>query len=213
MQAAETRRLQKKKAVRRSREFVAVDLEGFDTGRYFIDDRPDYARQLHEGVARGLLDTAEGQKQLDQLLRDHIVISEEERVEQLLPFAGWTVHDRRWYLDQHDLTDDPIPSARNKRPDTPPIYIEHRPFLFGAGNDREQYFLTEEGEWTTDKNAAMSAMTAMTVKKTALSGVKILNAIVDLKKRFDGAIFVSFAFGYDVAQILRCLDADIAGKL
>jgi hypothetical protein len=38
-----------------------------------------------------------------------------------------------------------------------------------------------------------------------------LNAIADLKKMFPNAIFVTFAFGYDVAQILRCLDT--AGKL
>jgi len=49
--------------------------------------------------------------------------------------------------------------------------------------------------------------------KTPLSGYKILNAIADLKKMFPNAIFVTFAFGYDVAQILRCLDADTAGKL
>jgi acyl-CoA synthetase (AMP-forming)/AMP-acid ligase II len=131
-----------------------TDLEGLDTGRYFTDDRSDYARQLHEGVARGLLDTAEGQKQLDQLLRGHIVISEEERVVQVLPFAGWTPHNRRWYLDQHDLTDDTIPSARSKRPGTPAIYVEHRPFLFGAGNDHHRYFLTADGEWTENSHKA-----------------------------------------------------------
>ncbi|TPV99730.1 MAG: hypothetical protein USCAAHI_00814 [Beijerinckiaceae bacterium] len=49
--------------------------------------------------------------------------------------------------------------------------------------------------------------------KTPLSGYKILNAIADLKKMFPNAIFVTFAFGYDVAQILRCLDADTAGRL
>ena len=35
MQATESRRLQKKKAARKDREFVAVDLEGFDTGKYY----------------------------------------------------------------------------------------------------------------------------------------------------------------------------------
>jgi len=181
---------------------VAIGLDGRFTG-----GRPDYARQLHEGVARGLLDTAEGQKQLDQLLRDHIVISEEERVVQVLPFAGWTPHNRRWYLDQHDLTDDPIPSARNKRPATPPIYVEHRPFLFGAGNDHHRIFVTEEGTFVNGEGIGTS------VTKIPMSGYKILNTIVDLPKTFLHAIFATVAFGYDVAQILRCLDADTAGKL
>ena len=30
---------------------------------------------------------------------------------------------------------------------------------------------------------------------------------------FDNAIFVTYCFGYDVSQILRCLDADTAGQL
>lgn len=34
-----------------------------------------------------------------------------------------------------------------------------------------------------------------------------------MRKNLGDAIFVTFAFGYDVAQILRCLDADTAGKL
>jgi hypothetical protein len=57
IRAAEGRRLQKKKTARKGREFVAVDLEGFDTHRYFVDDRRNYAREFHEGIARG-----EGQK-------------------------------------------------------------------------------------------------------------------------------------------------------
>ncbi|HEY8651192.1 MAG TPA: hypothetical protein VIL70_09780, partial [Chthoniobacterales bacterium] len=199
---AESRRLKKKKAGRKSREFVAVDLEGFDTGKYFTDDRRDYARELHEGIARG-----EGEKELDRLLRDHIVISEEERLAQHVSFLGWTVHGRKWYLEQHDLTDDPMPSARNKKPGTPTIYIEHRPFLLGAGNDRHQLFLSEESD--TGEEGKRRGST----KKIPLSGYKILNGIVDLPKTFLNAIFVTFAFGYDVAQILRCLDADTAGKL
>jgi hypothetical protein len=50
-------------------------------------------------------------------------------------------------------------------------------------------------------------------KKIPLSGYKILNAIADLKKTFPNAIFIVFAFGYNVSQILRCLDADTAAKL
>jgi hypothetical protein len=140
-------------------------------------------------------------------LRNHIVISEEERLAQQVPFSGWTVRGQKWYLDQHDLTDDPMPSARNKLPGTPAIYIEHRPFLFGAGNDHHQYFLSEE----TAPNST---------KKIPLSGYKILNSIADVREVckdgifvFKDGIFVTFAFGYDVAQILRCLDADTAGKL
>jgi hypothetical protein len=188
MREAAARKLEKKKKDRQSRGFVAVDLEGFDTDRYFTDDRPDARRDYVEKLARG---TTADEDSTAALLR----IGEEKVV---IPFNGWTVHDRQWYLDQHDLTaDDPIPCAGNKRPGTPPIYIEHRPFLFGAGNDSDQYFLTENDE----------------IEKTALSGEKILNAIVDLPKRFGDATFVSFAFGYDVSQILRCLDADTAGKL
>jgi hypothetical protein len=98
MQAAEARRLDKKKAGRRSRELVAVDLEGFDTGKYFTDDRRDYAREFHEAIARGEGATQQGQQELDTLLRNHIVISEEERLAQQVSSAGWTPHNRKWYL-------------------------------------------------------------------------------------------------------------------
>jgi hypothetical protein len=131
LQAAETRRLEKEKAGRRSRFFVPVDLEGFDTGRYFTDDRRNHTREFHESIARGdgeearriiaafergepgiseeaLQAAQQEQAELDRLLRDHIMISEEERLAQQVPFAGWTVHNRKWYLDQHDLTDDPV---------------------------------------------------------------------------------------------------------
>jgi IstB-like ATP binding protein len=91
MQVAEARRLEKKKVARKDRELVGVDLEGFDTGRYFTDDRPDYARELHEGIARGYAqDPVKQQEKLDKLLKDHIVISEEERLAQQVFFAGWT---------------------------------------------------------------------------------------------------------------------------
>ena len=195
LRATATRRLEKKKAARKSRELVAVDLEGFDTGRYFTDDRPDYDRQYIEGLAEGKHETEQGLREMAELLKEH---GRWNGREEQPAFAGWTPHGREWYLDQHDLTDDdPVPSARNKKRDAPPIYNEHRPFLFGAGNDREQYFLPASGP----------------VKKTPLSGVEILNAICDLPKRFGKARYITFAFGYDVAQILRCLDIDTAGKL
>jgi len=195
MKAAANRRLENKKTGRKTRPFVAVDLEGFDTGRYFTDDRRDYAREHHENMARGTTTLESTEEFLT-----HVLVREEDRWNP--PFAGWTAHDRQWYLDQHELTeDDPEPSAHNKRPGTPPIYIEHRPFLFGAGNDHDQYFLTApEAE-------------ADGVEKIRLNAEAILNAIVDLPKRFGDAIFITFAIGYDVAQILRCLDATTAANL
>jgi hypothetical protein len=171
-----------------------VDLEGCDTGRYFTDDRKDYVREKNEGVARG--DWTE--KECEEYLT-HVLVREEDRWNP--PFNGWMVHDRQWYLDHHNLTaDDPFPSGLNRKPRTPPIYIEHRPFLLGAGNDHDRYFLTAD----EDQNG---------VQKTALTGEALLNAIVYLQYSFPNAIFVTFAFGYDVAQILRCLDADTAGEL
>lgn len=165
MEAATERRLENKKASRKTRPFVAVDLEGFDTGRYFTDDRKDYVREKNEGVARG--DWTE--KECEEYLT-HVLVREEDRWNP--PFNGWTVHDRQWYLDQHNLTaDDPFPSVLNKKPRTPPIYIEHRPFLFGAGNDHDRYFLTAD----EDQNG---------IQKTALTGEALLNAIVYLQYRF-----------------------------
>ena len=190
MEEAGKRRQAALKQERKARQFVAVDLEGFNTGRYFTDDRRDYAREMHEGIARG--DTTYEQA-CEQIKYLHV--SEEEKYNP--PFDGWTVHDHKWYLDQHNLTpEDPYPSPRNKKPGTPDIYIEHRPFLFGAGNDQDRLFVTFDD-----------------LKKIALSGRKILETICDLRERFGEAIFVTFAFGYDVSQILRCLDADTAGQL
>ena len=50
-------------------------------------------------------------------------------------------------------------------------------------------------------------------KKVPLSGRRILNAICDLRETFGDAIFTTYAWGYDVAQILRCLDVETAGRL
>jgi hypothetical protein len=113
--AANKRRLEKRRNDRGQRELVAVDLEGFNTGRYFTDDRRDYAAELNEGIARGYCKTTEGQAKLDKQLKDHIVISTEEKLAQQQPFNRWTVHNTKWYRAQHDLNDDPIPSARNKQ--------------------------------------------------------------------------------------------------
>ncbi len=160
MKAVEVRRLENKKEARKSREFVAVDLEGFNTGRYFTDDRRDHVRDYHEAFARCVTSDELERGELDHLLKNHFHLKNEGQ-----PFAGWMRHDHKWYLDQHDLTEDLTPSARNKKPGTPPIYIEHRPFLFGAGNDREQYFLTEDGEESHNRNGNA---------KKALSAVKLI---------------------------------------
>jgi hypothetical protein len=170
MAASVKRRLERRKQDRKTRDFVAVDLEGFDTGRYFTDDRRDYGREMHESIARGDGTYEEAVEYLEKM---HV--PEEEKYNP--PFDGWTVHDRKWYLAQHDLTkDDPHPSEGNRKPRAPEIYIEHRPFLFGAGNDHHRYFFTADGEWTENSHKAQT--------KTPLSGYKILNAIADLKKMF-----------------------------
>jgi len=189
MEAAEARRLEDKKAARKARQLVAVDLEGFDTGRYFTDDRPDYAREHHELLAHEHTEEKIGASHRRAL--DHTD-------DPPIPFAGWTEHDHDWYLAQHDITPaDPLPTPKNRKAGAPPIYIEHRPFMFGAGNDPDRYILT----------------TGDGVKKVPLSGDLLLNTIADLPKRFDNAIYLTYAFNYDVAQILRCLDADTAGQL
>lgn len=251
MAEADKRRLAALKQERKTRLYVTVDLEGFDTGHYFTDDRRDYAREMHEGIARG--DTT--YEQACEHIK-HLHVPEEEKYNP--PFAGWTVHDHKWYLRQHNLTkDDPRPCARNKKPGTPDIYIEHRPFLFGAGNDEGRFFVAEEdapgigeegskrdpvegangpldgaesprghnsgqeGSRTTERAQPRSGVRAPEEggrrghdnKKIPLSGWRILEAICDLPKRFGNAIFVTYAFGYDVSQILRCLDADTAGQL
>jgi hypothetical protein len=137
MAEAGKRRQAALKQERKVRPFVGIDLEGFDTWRYFTDDRRDYEREHQENRARGDLTF----EQCEEYLRV-MHVPEDEKPD--FTFKGWTVHDRKWYLAQHDSTeDDPHPRPDNRKPGAPEIYIEHRPFLLGAGNDEDQFFIPE----------------------------------------------------------------------
>jgi hypothetical protein len=166
---------------------VAVDLEGFDTGRYFTDNRP-------AAKSQGLVERIEA------------ALRNEGHASHLEPEPGdgpdWTEHDHEWYLAQYDLTpDDPIPSARNKKPDAPDIYVEHKPFLFGAGNDDWEFY-DYEGDGSPNR-------------KIALSSERLLNNICDLPKKVShpNQRFISFSFNYDVSEILPDIDAKVAEQL
>jgi hypothetical protein len=113
---------------------------------------------------------------------------------------GRTEHGLTWYLEAHGLPPDANPeeaSARNKTY-AGDIAREHKSFLWGAGNDRRQEWLTKSENGQT---------------KVPLSTPEIFDWLIDLKRRFGKAIFVSFAFSYDASMALADLDFDTASTL
>jgi hypothetical protein len=102
------------RAKRGPKLFVAVDSEGFDTGRYFAHEdgipRDDEGRKITNALdVRGL----------------------KERQDK------WTLHGRDWYASAHESADGDEPTAQNKIfPGD--IYREHKSFLWGAGNNEKQ---------------------------------------------------------------------------
>lgn len=171
------------KKTRADKQFVAIDSEGFDTHNYYTDDRKK-AKEKRDGLRRivsddyaPLADRAVAMEKLSPILRDKKIEDD--------PFEGWTLHDRNWYLSQHEPGY--IPNARTK---TYPgdIHREHRLFLLGAGNDRKIDWLCASKEKG---------------KKVALKTRTILDWILSLKAKFPNATFVSYSFSYDVCQILR----------
>ena len=110
------------RAARGPKSFVAVDSEGFDTGRYFVHE---------DGIPRD----SEGRKITNALDVRGLKQTQEK----------WTVHGRDWYASSHAEGDKP--TAQNKIfPGD--IYREHKSFLWGAGNDEKQEWLckSEDGK-------------------------------------------------------------------
>jgi hypothetical protein len=105
------------RAARGPKSFVAVDSEGFDTGRYFVHE---------DGIPRD----QEGRKITNAL----DVRGLKERQDK------WTRHGRDWYASAHECADGDEPTAQNKIfPGD--IYREHKSFLWGAGNDEKEEWL------------------------------------------------------------------------
>ena len=110
------------RAARGPKSFVAVDSEGFDTGRYFV---------LSDGLPRD-----EYGRKITDLLDPRSVARSREK---------WSIEDRDWYKSAHDCDPGAMPSAQTKTFEGD-ICREHKSFLWGAGNDEKQRWLCRSAD-------------------------------------------------------------------
>jgi hypothetical protein len=109
-----------------------------------------------------------------------------------------TPHNFEWYFSNHDCSNGAEASAQNKT-FTGDIYREHKSFLWGAGNDEREVWLTNCEDGYAPKNE--------------LTASEIFDWLIGLNKHFPHSFFVGFSFSYDATMALAGLDYATARDL